>query len=390
MAIEDLLKSFDDLTQEQVAAVQAKSNDVLQVSTGSDLLALIESNSALTVWLQSIAVYLYAFARATTCVNGNPDEINPDLDSWMAQFKFPRLPATFATTTVTFSRLTTTQQAIITYQPTTQVTTQVGNIVFAVVKDTDNPNWNDSLNGYVMAANVASISVPVQAVVAGTSGNVTANQINLIVSAIPFVTSVNNPTDVDNAKNAESDLAYLTRFQLYINSLSKATPPAIEAAIESVQDNILYNVIENKNYALTEQLGFFTIIIDDGSGNPPDSLVTAVENIIEITRGLSIKYGVYKTIPVTATVGANLVVDPAYDASQLVVAVQAALTAYINSLDVAAPLAITKLPTVIYQVSPGILNIQNLLVNGSSNDVTPTVIQSIKAGTITLTTSNPS
>jgi hypothetical protein len=380
MNIQDLLKSFSVLTEEQVTAVQAKSNDILQVSTGSDLLALIESNSAIAVWLQSIAVYLYAFARASTSQGG-------DLDTWMAQFKFFRLPATYGTTDVVFSRLTTTQQALIPLGA--QVTTQVGNIAFAVIKDTTNPNWNEALNGYTIAVSTASATVPVQALIAGTSGNVSANQINLIASAIPYVNSVTNPDAITDAKSAETDLAFLMRFQLYINSLSKATPPAIEAAIESVQDGILFNVIENENYALTEQLGFFTIVIDDGSGNPPDSLVTLVNNIIAITRGLTIKFGVYKTTPVTVTIAANLVVDPNYDPSQLVVAVETALQNYINNLNVAVALDVTKLPGVIYAVSRGILNIQNLLVNGATLDVTPTAIQSIKAGVITLTTSNP-
>jgi uncharacterized phage protein gp47/JayE len=388
MPIQNLLKSFDELNTEQATAVQAKSSDVLQISPGSDLLAIIESNSAMTVWLESIAVYLYAFARASTCISNDPTQTNPDLDSWLAQFKFPRLAATFATGNVTFSRTTTTQQAVIPLA--SQVTTQIGNIVFQVTKDSTNPAWNETLNGYVIAVSAASVTVPVQAVVAGTTGNVDANQINLIVSAIPYVNSVNNAVATTNGEDIERDPAYLARFQLYINSLSKATPPAINAAIESVQDGILFNVLENINYALAQQLGFFTVIIDDGTGNPPDSLVTAVNNVISVTRGLSIKWGVYKTTPVTAAIGANLVIDGAYDGPQLIIGVETAITAYVNNLNVGVALDITKLPNIIYKVSPGILNIQALKINGTTNDFTPTPIQSVKVGTFTLTTSTPS
>lgn len=382
MALQDLLKSFDDLNTEQVQAVQAKSNDVLQVTTGSDLLALIESNSALAVWLQSIAVYLYAFARASTSAG-------TDLDSWMAQFDFERLLATYGTTNVTFSRIVDTQPATILVG--IQVTTQIGNIIFNVIEDSTNPYWVPIINGYSIPTGTASASIPVKAAVAGITGNVAANQINLIVSAIPFINSVTNPNAVTNAQDIETDPAFIVRFILYINSLSKATPPAINAAIESVQDGILFNVLENENYALTTQLGFFTIIIDDGSGNPPDSLVIAVNNIIAITRGLSIKWGTYKTVPVTVTISANLVLDPTYNASLIVVAVQNALIAYVNNLNVGTALEITKLPNIIYKVSPGILNIQTLEVNGATSDVTPTPIQSLKTntGSITLTTSNP-
>lgn len=392
--LQDLLQGFDEVVQAQITAIQAKSNTVVDFTQGSILLAIINSNAGLSVMLQSLITYLYAYARASTCVSNDPNVINPDLDTWMFQFKFFRLPATFATTTVDFSRLNNTQQAVIPLN--TIVTTTIGNIQFQVIKDTSNPNWNSSLNGYVMAINGdLTISVPVQAVKAGTSGNVLADQINLIVSAIPFVNSVNNPSDVTNAVNIESDADFLARFQLYINNLAKATPGAIDAAIEAVQDGILYNVlnwtgIDQSGNPIPNLPGIFSVIIDDGTGDPPDSLVTSVYNAIAVTRALGIIWGVYKTTPVSVSISANLLLDPTYDADALVAAVTQAISTYINNLDVGESLFYSKLPNVIYIVSQGILNVENLQINGATADVIPTSVQSIKAGTITLTTSNPS
>jgi uncharacterized phage protein gp47/JayE len=387
MNLQQLLKSFDELVDMQVTAMQAASTTTLDFSVGSIELANVESNAGVVLSLEAAITYLYAYSRAITCASNDPNYNNPDLDSWMAQFKFPRLDATFATVNLTFSRTTTTQQAVIPIGA--QVTTNVGNIIFAVTLDTLNPAYNASLNGYVIPIGQTSVTVPSQCTQAGTIGNVAANQITFLSTAIPYVDSVTNATAATNGENVENDQHYLTRFQLYINSLSKAVKAAIEAAIESVQDGILYNLLENQNYGLEVQYGFFTVIIDDGTGNPPDSLITAVRNIIYVTRGLTIQYDVKKTTPVLVPISANLVIDPSYDENQIVDAVTTALQSYVNNLDVGAPLEITKIPSVIYGVSKGILNIQNLLINNGTDDVMPSPIESVKTGTISLTTTNP-
>lgn len=388
MNLQQQLKNFDDLVDMQVTAIQAASTTTIDFSVGSIELANVESNAGVVLSLEAVITYLYAYANAITSASNDPTINNPDLDRWMAQFKFLRLPADYATTNLTFSRASTTQQAII--EIGSQVTTNISNIIFAVTLDTTNPAYNVDYNGYVLPAGQSSVTVPSQCTQAGTIGNVAANQLTFLSTAVPYVDNVTNPTAAVNGENIENDQHYLARFQLYINSLSKAIKAAIEAAIEGVQDGIQYNLIENKNYSLATQLGFFMAIIDDTTGTPPDSLVTAVNNAISAVRGLAIKWGVYKTVPITVTITANLLIDPAYDATQLVAAAVTALQTYIKNLEPGDSLEYTKLPNVMYVVSQGILNINNLLVNGATADITPTAVQSVKPGTITLTPTFPS
>lgn len=394
MSIESQLRSYDELNEMQVAAIQSESSTQLDFSQGSVNLAYVQSNSGIALMLQSIAVYLYSFARASTLVNADPTDINPDLDSFINQFSqnpedaFNRLPAVASEGDVTFSRYDTSQQAVIpastSADNTTQVETTIGNIIYNVIVDKANPNWNDALQGYVIPVNTASIYVPAQAAVAGSSGNVAANQINTLVQGIPYVNNVNNPQAFTNGRDTESDSAFLARFQQVINSLSKATPLAVEAAIESVRTGILYNVLGNKNYSLQPQPGFITVVIDDGSGEPPSSLLSAVESILEKTVALAVLFGVYATTPITENISATLLIDPTYDETLIHDAVVEALTKYINNLNPGEPLYYSKIPNIIYLVSPGIWNVNNLLVNGSANDIIPTGIQSVKIGTVTL------
>src|ERR1700747_69381 len=77
-------QNFAQLVQNMSAAVQAKNSALVDFSVGSENLAFAEAVAMVALWLEGLAVYAIAFARAQTCQG-------TDLDSWMAQFSFPRL-----------------------------------------------------------------------------------------------------------------------------------------------------------------------------------------------------------------------------------------------------------------------------------------------------------
>lgn len=376
MALQDQLLTFDQLTQQQVAAIQGATTESLEFQIGSIVLAIVQANSGVTVNLESIAVYLLGFARASSSQGA-------DLDSWMAQYGFTRLPAVSASGLVTFSRFTSTNQATIPVGSLVQTT--IGNIQFSVYADSTNSNFNGQLNAYIIPAGTSSINVPVQAVVPGSAGNAAQGQINAIAQAIQYVDTVTNPNTFSNGLDAESDTAFGARWQLYFNGQQKGTRAAIESAIEAVQGNIDFSIVENVDYAGNSAPGFFYVVIDDGSGNPPDSLVTAVENAVAAVDGYTITFAVYKVVTVNATVSANVAIDPNYDSATVIATATTAVENYINGLQIGQALYYTKLPQVIYDSSPGVLNVSSLLLNGGTTDLTVTNQQSAYPDTITLT-----
>ena len=370
-------QSYDQLVSAQVAAIQAASTKLLDFQTGSVLLSLVESNAAAVgLWLQALYIQLLATTRASTSTGAS-------LDTWMADFNFSRLPATFATGNVTFSRFTNTQQALILIG--TQVETADGAEIFTVIIDTSNPNYNASLGGYVLNGGTSSIDVPVQANTAGTGGNVSAGAINTLASSIPYVDTVTNAFAFTNALEEETDDAFRARFVLYINTLSRATEAAIGYAITSFQQGITYSLTENEDYDGTPDRGNFYAVVDDGSHAPSDQFVTNVGANVEAYRGFCISWGIFKPVTTTANVSMTITTASGYTHSAIVAIVVSALNTYLSSFTIGVDLPYTRLEQIAYDASPAVINVTSVLLNSGTSDLTVDQKHVIIPGTISVT-----
>lgn len=382
-------KSFETLTNDAVTAVQASSDTPIDFNAGTVELALIESNSAMGVVLEYQCNDLLSQARAQTCQGVT-------LDTWMAQYyntytntPFQRLPAVAASGNCTFSRFTTTSQALVPVG--TVVKTSNFNIQFSVIPDNTNPNYNPSLNAYVLAPSVSSTSAKVECVTPGISGNVGANQITLIVSVVPGIDTVTNLLPFTNGKSAQSDASFLQSFVLYMQSLSRATLLSYAYVLNQIPEITRYNVVENQTFIGGTQLGFVYTVIDDGTGTPPPDLITKAEAAIETVRGLAIQNAVYSPNVITAIISVDLLINPSASQSDVTTAVTNALTIYINTLPILNSssnlpnvLSYSKLYEVIYDASAQIVNAENLLLNGSTIDLPGAVNSVFIAGSITI------
>lgn len=364
-------KTFDQLVNDQVTAIQSKAQSLIDFAIGSILRAIVETNSAVALWIQGILLQLLATTRAAT-------SSGTDLDSWGSDFGFTRLPAIAATGMVTFSRFSITLGAFI--PANTQVqTSDTSPETFTVTADSTNAYWNAALNGYSVPAGTVSIAVPVLCSVAGTIGNVLAGQCNTLTGSIPGIDTVTNAAAFTSGKDAETDTAFRVRFVAYLSSLSKATKNAISAAIAAVQAGLSFTLTENYNYAGTLTPGYFYAVVDDGSGYPSSGLLASINNAIDLVRGFTITFGVYAPVLQTANVAMTVAsVNHAADA----VLAQAAVSAYIASLGLGAKLPYTKLAQIAYDASPTITNVSAVTLNGGTADINTTAQQRVIAGTI--------
>jgi len=368
-------QDFTTLVRNQVAAIQGAASRLVDLTVGSILRSVVEANASVALWLQGLILTLLSATRASTST-GN------DLDTWMADYGVTRLPAVAASGNVTFSRFTTTNQVVVPIGG--QVQTTDGTQTYTVQVDTSNAAYNATLGGYVIAAGVGSVAVPVLANVAGAAGNAQAGQINTITQAMPGVDTVINPSTFTNGSDAESDASLRSRFVQYVASLSKATKNAVAYAITSLQIGVSYTLVENATYAGAAQLGFFYVVVDDGSGTPPSSFTNAVTNAIDAVRPVTSTFSVYSPVIVTANVAATVTVAAGYDATATKATVKAAIQAYINGLGLGNSLAYTRLAQVAYDASPGVTNVSGLTLNSGTTDVTATNKQVIKSGTVTV------
>jgi uncharacterized phage protein gp47/JayE len=366
-------QTFAVLVQNAVTAVQGAARQLLDFTVGSVLRAIMEATAAMALWLQGIALQIAALARFSTS-NG------ADADSWAADFGFTRLPAKAATGSVTFSRFTPTNQALVLVG--TFIQTADGSQKYEVIPDEGQAAYDATQSAYVLPANVASVAATVESVTQSSAGNVAAGFINTLGSAIVGVDAVTNPLAFENGADSETDTDLRARFVLYIAGLSKATLAAIGSAIENIQQNVVFSITENENFDGTANRGYFYIVVDDGSGNPSADFLSTVSNAVEAVRPIGSTFGVFGPTLLTASVSMTLSVDVGYNRSDLVTLVNDALLAYISSLSIAQTLPYSRLAQIAYDVSPGIINVTDILLNGSTIDLVASSKQVIRAGSI--------
>ncbi|MGH7152479.1 MAG: baseplate J/gp47 family protein [Acetobacteraceae bacterium] len=367
------LQTFNSLVQNMAAAVQSSASQLMDLTVGSVTRAILEANASVALWMQWLILQVLQSTRAATS-NG------ADLDSWMADMTLVRLPAVAATGAVNFSRYTPLAPALV--PSGALVRTADGSQTYSVTADTSNTAWAPAQSGYVMAAGVGSVTVPIAAQVPGAAGNVQAGVVTLLVTAIPGVDLVVNPAPVQNGLDAESDSALRLRFQNFLQSRSRATTVAVTYAVSTIQQGLTCVVQENVDAAGDTLMGNFVITVDDGTGNPPVALLGTAQAAVDAVRPVGSSFTVQPPTVTIANISLTISVASPATTTQIIPAVSNAIATYVNSLPIGGPLPITKLAQIAYSASPTIDNVGQLLVNAGTTDITVPLSGVIKAGLV--------
>lgn len=383
--------SSSTLLQKMGATFQASVTQVLNLAVGTVITAIFEAVRDVAMWLQSLVFQLLQATRLST-------SSGTDVDSFVGDYGMARLAAFYSSGAVTFSRTNTANQAVIpagTANGTAasgqtiwtggiQLQTSDGTQTFTVIPDATQGAWNAGLNAYVIPAGTASITATVQANNTGTGGNVAAGTITVLSQPVQFVSAVTNASAFTNGANAETDTALQARFALYVASLPRSTKAAIKAAIEAIQTGATAYVVENQTYAGAAQTNYFYAVVDDGSGNPPSSFITAASNAADAYRPIGSTFGIYAPVIVTANAAMTITTGTGYTHATVAAQVQSALQAYINALPLGATLYRTRLEQVAYDTSPGVIDVSGTTLNGGTSDLAITAVQVAKYGTVTV------
>lgn len=367
------LRTFDTIVSSAAAAVQAAATTVMDLTVGSVLRAVLEANAGLGLWMQWLILQVLQTTRAATSAGS-------DLDTWVADFGLTRLPAVAASGTVTFSRFSPATQALVPVG--TLVRTGDGSQSFAVVVQTTNAAWSAAQNGYTIGIGTAAVNVPVVATVAGSGGNVQAGTIGLIAAALPGVDTVTNAAPTAGGLDGESDAALRSRFSAYLASLFKATTAAVGYAVSSVQQGLQYTIRENVTQSGSSLPGCFVVTVDDGTGAPPASLLTAVANAIEAVRPIGSTWTVVPPAVTTANVSLTLLTASTAVHATVQAQVSAAIISFVNSLPVGAALPWSRIAQVAYGASPAVTNVLAAMLNGGTSDIVPGAGGVVKAGSV--------
>lgn len=364
-------KSIAGFVSDQIATWSAQTGTSPVFSSGDPLLALWQSVSVQLDFLQAQIQLVLALSRAQTSVGA-------DLDTWFAQFGFTRLPANYATGGESFIRLTPAASPI-TIPVGVIVQTVGGGIQYEVVADTTQSTYSATAGGYILQTGQLSLTATVEALVSGSASNLLANQLTQFGSSVPGIDQVTNPAPITNGVDAESDAAFRARFVLFLATLAKATKASILAAAESVQQGLLISLEENIQPNGSPLPGSFTVVADDGSGNPPLTLLNAIFNAVDAVRAFSVQPFVIAPASLSVAIALAIRLTTGAVAATTNVAVQNAIAAVVNagapgqtlygSSIIAAALAVTGVQAV---------NAASLMINGGTADLVPTIAQEIR------------
>ncbi len=335
---------------------------------GDPALAIFQAVATQDDFLQFLMQVMWAAARLSTSSGS-------DVDSFVNDFGLTRLPATYATGPVTLTALTAPSFAV-PVAVGSVIQTPGGAIQYQLVADTNQAAWSASQNAYILPAGQNVITATAQATVAGSVDNVQAGQLSQFGSAIAGIDLVTNGAAITNGLDQETDTALKARFVQYLASLSKATVGAYLFAANSVQQGLDLLPLENTNVSLVTQNGINTMIVDDGSGSPPSSLLNSVLTALNNVRAFGIQVADIGPTVIATTVALTIIRIPNPTETQNVTqsTVQAAIVNYVNSVQLSANsqyLYLNNIVEVAKDSDSNVLAIVNgsVLLNGVASDL---------------------
>lgn len=227
-----------------------------------------------------------------------------------------------------------------------------------------------------------TVNVDVEAVEAGTAGNVPAGTITGIPVAIPGVQSVTNTDPTSGGTDTETDAALLARL------LERVRRPATSGNAAHYKQWALEvsGVGDAKVFPIWDGPGTVKVVVIDSNKQPVGAqIVQDVADHIEDVRPIGATVTVVSAEALAINVAATLTLDPNYTIPDVQGPIEAAITAYLKEIAFAQDyVSHAKIGSLILD-TPGVLDYSNLTLNGVAGNVAIGVEQVAVLGTVTLT-----
>lgn len=245
------IPTFAELLAAAQAEITARKSTLNDFRPGSNLDALSGSSAVIA---DTVIAHGIALVRGSCFIETAVEEL---LEALVVSRGGPeRLPATFATTTLTLTR----GAYVGAYTMT------LGMAVTGVAPDGTTTTFTVS-TATTLSAPSSSVSVPVVATVAGIAGNVPAG--TLITSTIPSGLTLTQPSRAAGGNAAEDNESYRARYRLSLLARQQGTAAAIEFAARSVP-SIRYAAVDETN--ITGANGYVAVFIADSTGEGSEAL----------------------------------------------------------------------------------------------------------------------
>jgi Baseplate J-like protein len=397
----------------------AATNGIPPVDTGQgSALGPVLNSAAFAIFqAQNEIIYVAAISRLSTIPANADGSPNPDVDTFVAPFGFTRVFGTASGGQLLFSTPSAVATQVVI--PVGAIAQTPGGLQFQVIADTTNAAYSATLNGYPITIGNASVSASAQCLSTGVQGNVVPGSITQLFGGttgaqIPApVNGVTNPLAFTGGANLESDAALKTRFTAGISTgRNTGTAFCVISAAMGTNPNLILSYGDRLNADGTTHNAYFTLVAAiSGSTSPtPASVLNAIGGPglvpsalegnppmgIPQARPAGISYQVIGPTQFNSvTISGALTLSASAVSATVIASAQAAVAAYINSIGLlpyALPgasstlLSYTKIAAILWSI-PGIVNVDGILLNGGTSDITCPFAQMFTPGALTFTTS---
>jgi uncharacterized phage protein gp47/JayE len=286
-----------------------------------------------------------------------------------------RKQATYAMPTVTFSGKVGTKI------PTNFIVSTGDNRQYTVSADTVIGS-----NGTVDAIVTASAS--------GSLYNVKAGEINYIPVKISGITSVTNSQDYNDAYDKETDENLYTRYLLKVQKpASSGNVADYEEWIMAIDGIGAVTVYPLKDENLETKNGYVTCVIINSNNEPASTtLIQNVQNIISpddfgLGQGespIGAKVIIRTVEPLTINISANVSIDTETTLATITTAFQTNLNNYFKNIVFdTKKIVYKKVESLLIDINE-VLDIDNLTINGETENITLSALQLAEVGTINI------
>jgi uncharacterized phage protein gp47/JayE len=214
----------------------------------------------------------------------------------------------------------------------------------------------------------------VRCVESGTSGNVPANSIRLMVTPLAVVQSVYNEEAFLNGKAEETKEEYKKRFTTYIETLARGTLSAIQYGCLKVPGV--------QGAYVSDNIGEIQAYVHDANGNLPTLLKDSVLTALIDYRPAGTEVVVLPVTKRTVNINITVTLRAGFDRDTYRSIVQDSVTTFLNNFVVSRSLTRADLITFIMTIDRNAL--MNAVISLNA-DISVSNFELIRAGTINVT-----
>jgi len=241
------------------------------------------------------------------------------LDALALDHGLTRNSAALATGTLTFTRSDTTTAL---------------NLPTGIIVSTNNldPTTNirfSTLAPINFAPGVSVLSVNASCLATGSVGNIGAGTVTSIMSSVPGILSVTNPSNMSGGTDAEADAAL--RARIFASLLPQSTVARINAAVLGVS-----GIFTAATFDQQDGEGNCYVYACDPAGNLSTPLQTNVQSAADSNKSLGSIVTVIQASTVTVNIAYNFAPMANFSAANVQASINAAITAYFSSLSLGA------------------------------------------------------